>query len=101
MDPVIRGSCIYCSETLFYMSDLNGLRHLYAQTAALYESQVIPVFGPLAQDFSVWALRCAADHLQYRLFDPFDNASQNDTISSDTHLFKNLDVIELGTGTTI
>ena len=83
------------------MSDLNGLRHLYAQTASFYESQVIPAFAPLAKDFAAWALRCAADHLQYELFDPFDSDNQNDSASSESDLLKKLNVIDLGTGTGI
>src|SRR5258708_21123403 len=95
MAPVFRGSWIYCLETLFLMSDLNGLRHLYAQTASVYESQVIPAFAPLAKDFAAWALRSAADHLQYRLFDPFDSDNQNDSVRSDSDLLTKLNVIDL------
>src|SRR5450755_4427680 len=100
MDPVYRGSCISATGTPPRMSNLDGLRQLYAQTASFYETQVIPVFGPLAADFAAWALHAFAEYYYYgRQFDPFD--SERESVPHETESLATLDVIDLGTGTGI
>src|SRR5258708_2729710 len=79
------------------MTNLHGLRRLYAETAPFYEQQVIPIFRPLAEDFAAWVLRCAADRLNYALYDPFD---LNEATSLPPKL-RGLHAADLGTGTGI
>jgi ubiquinone/menaquinone biosynthesis C-methylase UbiE len=80
------------------MSDIDGLRSLYAHTANRYEHSVIPAFGPLAYDLAHWIMRNAAAWLQDNLFDPFD-FDANDSINRQA--LKQITVIDLGTGTGI
>ncbi len=83
------------------MTDLHGLRKFYAQTASGYESQVVPVFGPLAQSLSGWIARCVAEHRQYTLLDPFDLEDASPASKSYYSSASPLTAIDLGTGTAI
>src|SRR5688572_13120303 len=79
------------------MSDLDGLRYLYARTAPYYESQIAPLFAPLAHSLAHWAVGCAAARLDYTLYDPFDLDEQ-----LPAHMISKLaalPTIDLGTGT--
>ena len=78
------------------MTDLDGLRKFYAQTAPRYEDQVVPVFGPLAQSLANWIARCVAAQRTYSLLDPFD---LDDSLS--TPLAGALSAIDVGTGTAL
>src|SRR5438128_833240 len=89
------GPMFFCLLTS--MPDLDGLRKLYAETAPFYEQQVIPVFRPLAENFSTWVLRCAADRLNYSLYDPFDL----DETTPLPPALRKLHAADLGTGTGI
>jgi ubiquinone/menaquinone biosynthesis C-methylase UbiE len=79
------------------MSDLDGLRYLYSHTAPYYESQIAPLFAPLAFSLAEWALRCAAARFDYELYDPFDLEDQ-----IPPHMLPKIAVlrtVDLGTGT--
>ncbi|MEP7288674.1 MAG: methyltransferase domain-containing protein [Chloroflexota bacterium] len=79
------------------MSDLDGLRSLYSQTAPYYEPHITPVFAPLVRDLAEWINRCAAARLDYNLYDPFDLEDQ-----ASSRLRKlPLKVADIGTGTGI
>ena len=80
------------------MSDLDGLRSLYASTAHLYEQNVIPAFGPLAYDLASWVVCCASAWLQYELVDPFD-LDMNEP--SNGRPLRAITALDLGTGTGI
>jgi SAM-dependent methyltransferase len=54
------------------MVNRNGLHTLYAQIAARYETEVIPVFAPLAADFARWIAACSSAYLDGILENPFD-----------------------------
>jgi ubiquinone/menaquinone biosynthesis C-methylase UbiE len=81
------------------MSDLPGLLSLYSQTAPFYEQQVVPIFALLARDLATWILQCAAHHLDYSLYDPFDLDEQ---ISPESQRqLTRLHAVDIGTGTGI
>jgi ubiquinone/menaquinone biosynthesis C-methylase UbiE len=80
------------------MSDIDGLRSLYAHTAPLYEQCVIPAFGPLADDLARWIVYCASAWLHYELADPFD---PDLTDAFNTQLLRSMTALDLGTGTGI
>src|SRR5579859_7463437 len=84
------------------MTDLDGLRKFYAQTASFYEAQVVPVFGPLARSLAEWTARCVTAQRTYDLLDPFDldeeSSPAQNTSPSTTSPFTALDI---GTGTAL
>lgn len=87
-----RGPCLFID-----MSDLQGLRSLYSQTAPFYEQHVIPVFAPLAHDLADWIIRCAVARQNYNLYDPFD-LDDKVTPQSQRSLSR-LRAVDIGTGT--
>jgi ubiquinone/menaquinone biosynthesis C-methylase UbiE len=81
------------------MSDLIGLRALYAHTAHLYEQAVAPAFGPLATDLARWVLRCVAAHRRAALHDPFDDLGESLSANELNTDLSTLTALDLGTGT--
>jgi len=79
------------------MTNLDGLRSLYAQTAPFYETEVVPVFAPLAHDLSRWIVDCAAARLDYSLHDAFD--VEHTTVLPPR--LRALRALDVGTGTGI
>jgi len=77
------------------MSNLDGLRSLYAQTAPFYEAQIVPVFASLADDLARWIVDCAGARLNYSLYDAFD-VDRNVTAPPRLRVLHALDI---GTGT--
>ncbi len=80
------------------MADLDGVRSLYANTAALYEQRVIPAFGPLAGNLAGWIASCASAHLAHVLYDPFELGASDPV---DRSALATVTVIDVGTGTGI
>jgi ubiquinone/menaquinone biosynthesis C-methylase UbiE len=80
------------------MSDIDGIRSLYAKTADLYEQSVIPAFRPLARDLASWIVRCAGAWLRHDLHDPFD---PDDTDQVDNATLPGVTALDVGTGTGI
>ena len=85
------GLCMVSPE----MINLDGLRSLYAQTAPLYEEEIVPVFAPLADDLARWIVDCAAARLNYSLYDAFDVES----VTAAPSRLRALHAIDIGTGT--
>jgi ubiquinone/menaquinone biosynthesis C-methylase UbiE len=54
------------------MLDLDGVRALYAQTAAHYEPDIAQAMDIMARSFAAWIARCVRAHMQGALHDPFD-----------------------------
>src|SRR5215468_9416119 len=77
------------------MSNLDGLRSLYAQTAPFYEAQIVPVFAPLADDLARWIVDCAGARLNYSLYDAFD--VERGAVASSR--LRALHALDIGTGT--
>ena len=85
------GLCMVSPE----MINLDGLRSLYAQTAPLYEEEIVPVFAPLADDLARWIVDCAAARLNYSLYDAFDVES----VTNSPPRLRALHALDIGTGT--
>jgi ubiquinone/menaquinone biosynthesis C-methylase UbiE len=83
------------------MSDIPGLRALYAHLAQRYEHAVIPVFSPLAADLSQWIIHCVNDRLHYALYDPFDLDDEALTTIQPLRAMNTLQAADMGTGTGI
>lgn len=77
------------------MTNLDGLRSLYAQTAPFYEAEIAPVFAPLADDLARWIVDCVAARLDYSLYDAFD-VERAAVLPS---RLRTLHALDLGTGT--
>jgi ubiquinone/menaquinone biosynthesis C-methylase UbiE len=54
------------------MSDLDGVRALYAQTAPRYETAISPAMDALARSLAAWMARCVRENANGSLHDPFD-----------------------------
>lgn len=54
------------------MSDLDGVRALYAQTAPHYETAISPAMDALARSLAAWMARCVRENAKGSLHDPFD-----------------------------
>lgn len=54
------------------MLNLDGVRALYAQTAAHYEPAIAYAMNAMARSLAAWIARCARQHAQGALHDPFD-----------------------------
>ncbi len=80
------------------MTDADGIRSLYANTAPLYEQKVVPAFSPLAHDLASWIVRCASAQLQHHLLDPFD---LNTDEPVNPQVLRGITALDLGTGTGI
>jgi ubiquinone/menaquinone biosynthesis C-methylase UbiE len=83
------------------MTDLDGVRSQYAQIAALYEQDVIPVLGPLAYDLAAWIARCASARLRCELYDPFDLDEPGVSSPAPATDLRSLSALDVGTGTGI
>ncbi len=57
------------------MSNLDGVRALYAQTAPHYETAISPAMGALARSLAAWMARCVRENANGSLHDPFDLAA--------------------------
>src|SRR5713101_3396948 len=87
------GLCMVSPE----MINLDGLRSLYAQTAPIYEKEIVPVFAPLADDLARWIVDCAAARLDYSLYDAFDV----ERVAVSPPRLRALRAVAIGTGTGI
>ncbi|MBO9309672.1 MAG: class I SAM-dependent methyltransferase [Chloroflexi bacterium] len=54
------------------MLNLDGVRALYAQTAARYEPDIAQAMDVMARSLAAWIARCVCAHMQGALHDPFD-----------------------------
>ncbi len=82
------------------MSDILGLRSLYGHIASRYEQNVIPAFGPLADDLAHWITHCVHARLHYHLYDPFDLDDETLNIRP-VRSMNTLVAADIGTGTGI
>ena len=80
------------------MVNRDGLRTLYAQIATRYEADVIPVFAPLAADFTQWLVACSAGYLDGTLGDPFEREAMG---GGDPARLAAIMALDIGTGTGI
>jgi ubiquinone/menaquinone biosynthesis C-methylase UbiE len=80
------------------MPDLDALQRLYATTALLYETNIIPTFGPLAYDLATWVARCYLEQATGGLRDPFAVDLLGETF---VHIHDRVRVLDVGTGTGI
>ncbi len=80
------------------MPDLDALQRLYATTAVLYETNIIPTFGPLAYDLANWVVRSYLEQATGGLRDPFAVDLLGETF---VHIHDRVRVLDVGTGTGI